>query len=60
MDISWFVQRSERNFQNGKTDGLFPRRPWMKDNFAAAAPSQGNVGLKGIIAGVYFLLATFF
>lgn len=36
-------------FQRPKNNP-FPRRPWMKDNGAAAAAS-GSSGMKGIVAG---------
>lgn len=29
----------------------FGKRPWLKDNGAAAPAGGGNMGLKGIIAG---------
>lgn len=32
----------------------FGKRPWLKDNGAAAAAGGGNMGLKGIIAGKIF------
>lgn len=54
MDVAWLVRENALSKNNGKICA-FPRRPWLSDNWAAAAP-QGNIGLKGIIAGIYFLL----
>lgn len=30
----------------------YPSRPWLQDR-AAAAPASSNVGVKGIIAGIF-------
>jgi len=32
----------------------FPSRPWMNQLGAAAAGGEGNKGLKGIVAGIFF------
>ncbi|XP_014230306.1 putative tricarboxylate transport protein, mitochondrial [Trichogramma pretiosum] len=51
MDVSWLVKQTEARKRQGSNSLLYPSRPWMENNAAAAAAPAGNVGLKGIIAG---------